>query len=97
MPERGKVMDRPPTYDELVADFRKNARERVRVSLHEYNGVDCISMRVWFDPGEAQHRPDQMRPSAKGLTLNAKLLPELRAAIVAAEDRAKQLGKLAGK
>ena len=45
MPERARPMDRPPAYDIACGDIRKNARERIRVSLHEYNGTDCLSVR----------------------------------------------------
>lgn len=94
MPERAKPMERPPAYDELIANIRKNARERLKVSLHEFNGVDCLSLRVWFDADTAQHRPDQMRPSAKGLTVNVKLLPDLLDALTSARTRAEARGLL---
>ena len=93
MPERARPMDRPPAYDIACGDIRKNARERIRVSLHEYNGTDCLSVRVWYDPGNA-HRPDEMRPSAKGLTVAARLVPDIIAALQEAERQALAAGLL---
>ena len=93
MPERARPMDRPPAYDIACGDIRKNARERIRVSLHEFNGTDCVSLRVWFDPGNA-HRPDEMRPSAKGLTVATRLIPEILAALTEADRQAREAGLL---
>ena len=90
MPERSRPMNRPPRYDEQIADLRKNARERLRISVHEFNGVDCLSLRVWFDNGNA-HRPDEMKPSAKGLTVNVAMLSDIIEALQSAAQKAKEL------
>lgn len=91
-PTKARPMSRPPNYDHQIADFRKNARERVRVSLHEFNGMDCTSLRVFFYPDA--HSIADMRPSAKGLTIATNLLPQLLDAVTAAKDKAIDLGLL---
>ena len=73
-------MSREPRYDIHIADFRKNAQEQVRCSLHEFRGLDMFSVRVWVDLG-AGHNPDKIVPTRKGLTINASLLPALHEAI----------------
>jgi hypothetical protein len=54
-----------------IADLRKNARERLRVELHEFRGHDLLSMRVWLDasgeaapavPSATKGRDDRRRP-----------------------------------
>lgn len=58
--------------DILVATFKKNAREEVRITLGEFQGHIMCSARVFF--------PDEggwMRPGAKGLSLRVHHLPDL--------------------
>lgn len=88
-------MSRPPRYDIAVADFRKNANERVRVTLHEFSGHDLVNLRVWLDTAGG-HDVSKMVPTAKGLTLNVELLPKLREAITKAETVARERGLLGG-
>ena len=80
-------------YDIQIADFRKNAQEQVRCSLHEFRGHDMFSVRVWVNPG-AGHNPDKMVPTRKGLTINASLLPALQEAIDKAMQKARELSLL---
>ena len=91
MVTKAKAMSRPPRYDIAVADFRKNANERVRVTLHEFNGMDLVNLRVWLDPGGG-HDVSKMVPTAKGVTLNVELLPKLCAAISEAVTVANEKG-----
>jgi len=86
-------MNREPRYDIQIADFRKNAQERVRCSLHEFRGHDMFSVRVWVEPG-AGHNPDKMVPTQKGLTISASLLPALHEAIDKAMHTARDHGLL---
>ena len=60
----------------LIAAFRKNATEEVRVSVDRYHGHELVNIRVWFtgDDGE-------MKPGRQGLALRLELLPNLRAAL----------------
>jgi hypothetical protein len=65
MAEHARLMSREPRYKLQVADLRKNAQERLRIELHEFNGHDLISLRVWLE--RASH--DTAIPSAKGSRL----------------------------
>jgi hypothetical protein len=55
-PTKPSRMARPAKYEHVIGELRKNAAERVRVSLHEFNGHDMLSVRVNVgqDVGEAK-------------------------------------------
>jgi len=63
----------------LIAEFRKNAAEVVRVYLTEFKGSYYFDMRVWLQekPGE----PGNLKPSKKGLCLSIEFLDDLRKAL----------------
>lgn len=65
-----------------VAVIRKNSREELRITLEDFKGHRLISFRVWYEAEDGD-----MRPGKQGLALRLGLLPELRAALVAAESR----------
>ena len=64
--------------DIIVASFAKNQRERVRVALGTYRGVETAGVRLFArtESGDV--------PTRAGLTIRRELLPELAAALVAA-------------
>ena len=41
----------------VIAEWPRNSRETIRVSLGEYQGHPTIDVRVWFDPGDGRLRP----------------------------------------
>ena len=63
----------------LIAEFRKNAAEVVRVYLTEFKGSSYFDLRIWLQ--EAPGEPGNLRPSKKGLCLNIELLNDLRQAL----------------
>jgi len=63
----------------IVAEWPRNAREAVRISLSKYNGAPMIDMRVWYDDGAGK-----TRPAKQGLTLSTKYLPRLAGALTKA-------------
>jgi hypothetical protein len=71
----------------LIAEWPKNAREVVRVDLHEFNRVHVVGARVWY-----RDEADEIRPGKSGLTLAVKHLPALADAIGKALARAIELG-----
>lgn len=71
----------------LIAEWRKNARECVRVTLDRFSGMDLIAQRVFYE-----HAPGDMRPSRKGLSLSVKHLPQLIESLREAEAKARELG-----
>ncbi|MGB7294201.1 MAG: transcriptional coactivator p15/PC4 family protein [Candidatus Aminicenantales bacterium] len=60
----------------LVAEFEKNSAEMIRVHLLEWKTQVYIDIRAWF-----RAEGNVLRPTTKGVRLNAELLPELRSAI----------------
>ena len=69
----------------LIAELAKNARERVRVALTEYNGHRLVDLRVFYE----DRLSGEWRPG-KGLAIRRELMPELRKALQAAERVAKE-------
>jgi hypothetical protein len=77
----------------IVAELRKNARERVRVALDEWQGHSLIDIRVTTQFTEAL---DVWSPTKKGLSMNVAMIPALREALASAEARAVEMGLLHG-
>ena len=46
-PTKPSGMARPAQYVFVIGELRKNAAERLRVSVHEFNGHDMLSVRVY--------------------------------------------------
>ena len=76
-----------PTYPIVIAEWPRNSRELVRVSLDRYNNRQTIDIRAWWQDGEGN-----WRPSRGGLTLSVKHLPALAKGLTAALHRACSLG-----
>ncbi len=66
----------------VIAEFPKNKKETIRVSLTEYQGVKLLEIRSYY-PTE-----DGMKPG-KGICLNRSLTGTLRKAVQAAERQLK--------
>jgi len=63
----------------LIDQFEKNSVEKVKVHLEEWKGKTYVDIRIWFSEKAGENGAE--RPTHKGITLNAELLPELRKAI----------------
>ena len=70
----------------VVKVFSKNKFQEIRVAISEYQGNDLIDIRTWTLPKGA----DEMAPTAKGVSINVKLYPELKEAILALEGELKE-------
>jgi hypothetical protein len=65
-------MDSPDDqYGIPVHSFAKNKREQIRIALNEYQGHQYIDIRTFYEAD------GKFKPSAKGVTLNKDLYPEL--------------------
>ena len=73
----------------IIAEWPKNGRENVRVSLGKYQSNYTIDIRLWYSAEDGT-----MRAGNKGLTLAVKHLPQLATALAEAERRAGELGLL---
>ncbi|MBF0388197.1 MAG: transcriptional coactivator p15/PC4 family protein [Candidatus Omnitrophica bacterium] len=72
--------------DKTIAAFPKNKFQEVRVGIREFKGNDLIDIRIWTMTQGAE----AMVPTAKGVTINIHLLPELRRALEAADKALKE-------
>jgi len=59
--------------DQTVSVFAKNKFQEVRVGVREFKGNDLVDIRIWT----ISQGVDQMVPTAKGVTINVHLLPQL--------------------
>ena len=75
--------------NKIITEIEKNKSEFIRVELSEYSGFDLIGMRVYVN-----REGEDPAPTRKGITCNVKLLPELKAAIIEAEQAAIEAGLL---
>ena len=69
----------------VVRAIQKNKFQEVRVSISEFKGNDLIDIRVW----NAVKDSDEKSPTAKGVSLNVSLYPELKEAVLALEQELK--------
>ena len=60
--------------DKTVFVFRKNKFQEVRVGIREYKGNDLVDIRTWT----MTQGSEEMVPTAKGVSINIHLLPELK-------------------
>jgi len=63
--------------DQTVSVFPKNKFQEIRVGIREFKSNDLIDIRTWTMTQGA----DQMVPTAKGVTVNVHLLPQLLKAL----------------
>jgi hypothetical protein len=74
----------------IIAEWPKNGRENIRVSLGKFQSNHTIDLRLWYSAEDGT-----MRPGNKGITVSVKHLPQLANALAEAERRAGELGLLA--
>ncbi len=75
------------TEGTVIAEFEKNQREKLRVSLTTYNGVDLLDVRAFYESR------GEMKPG-KGIAIRRELIVQLRKALQAAEKAVKDGGKV---
>ena len=66
--------------DQLIAIIQKNTREEIRVGMGEFKGHPLVSIRVWVTAEDL--------PTKKGLAFSPTLLPDVIAALEAAQKEA---------
>ncbi len=72
--------------DKTVFVFQKNKFQEVRVGIREYMGNDLIDIRTWTQTQGSE----EMVPTAKGISVNVNLLPELKKALDIVEKELKE-------
>ena len=74
--------------DKTVAVFQKNKFQEVRIGIREFKGNDLVDIRTWT----MTQGSEEMVPTAKGVSINITLLPELRKALDVVEKELKASG-----
>lgn len=69
----------------IVKVFQKNKFQEIRVGITEYEGNDLIDIRTWSQNPNAEEKT----PTSKGISINVKLYPELKEAVLALEQELK--------
>jgi len=69
-----------------VFTFKKNKFQEVRVGIREYKGNDLVDIRTWT----MTQGSEEMVPTAKGVSININLLPDLKKALEVVEQELKQ-------
>lgn len=64
----------------IIAEWQKNSRESVRVTLGEYAGKPNCDVRIWYEAKDGS-----LKPSPKGVTVSLEQLPQLAEALVKAQ------------
>lgn len=68
-----------------VKVFEKNKFQEIRIGISEYQGNDLIDIRTWTLPKGAEEKV----PTSKGVSINVKLYPELKEAVLLLEKELK--------
>ena len=72
--------------DKTIATFKKNKFQEVRVGIREFKGNDLVDIRTWT----MTQGTDEMVPTAKGVSINISLLPDLKKALTEVEKVLKE-------
>ena len=72
--------------DKTIATFKKNKFQEVRVGVREFKGNDLVDIRTWT----MTQGTDEMVPTAKGVSININLLPDLKKALTEVEKVLKE-------
>ena len=72
--------------NKTVKTFEKNKFQEIRVGISEYEGNDLIDIRTWTLPKGAEEKV----PTSKGVSINVKLYPQIKEAVLALENELKE-------
>ena len=72
--------------DKTIIVFKKNKFQEIHVGIREFKGNDLIDIRTWT----MTQGSEEMVPTAKGVSLNIALLPELKRSIEEVEKILKE-------
>ena len=73
-----------------IAFFEKNKYQDIRVRVSEYQGNDVIDIRVWTQPPQGSEKV----PTGKGININVRLFPQLKAALEKLETELREIKML---
>ena len=73
----------------VIAEWRKNSRETIRVFFDTFNGRSVINVRVFIETLDGS-----VKPSRKGITLDISQTPQIAEALALADETARKQGLL---
>lgn len=66
----------------IIKDIDKGNGEIIRIETSEFKGQNYLNLRVWYTDKESGN----YKPTQKGIALRPDLYPQLKEAILAAEN-----------
>lgn len=72
--------------DQTIVTFQKNKFQEIRIGIREFKGNDLVDIRTWT----MTQGTDEMVPTAKGVSINVHLLPDLKKALDKVESVLKE-------
>jgi hypothetical protein len=73
----------------IVAQWRRNQKEQIRITLDQYHGRNVISLRTWWKNAAGEERAGR-----DGISLDVSHAPKLAKAFKRAHSKAKKTGLL---
>ncbi len=73
--------------DEVIAQFQKNSREEIRVTINEFKGNKYIHLRTYVG-----FEGEERKPTPKGIAIGVDLFPELKKAMTQLEKKLLEAG-----
>ena len=70
-----------------IAQFAKNAKEEVRVSIDDYHGHKLINLRIYYRSAD-----DEWKPGKQGLALSVNLYRDLADALAKVGEQLRSQG-----
>jgi hypothetical protein len=71
----------------LIDSFNKNSVELIKIHIQEWKSQPYCDVRIWYSDKPAENGAE--KPTHKGITLNAELLPRLIKALQQAQESLK--------
>ena len=78
-----------PSEPIVVGEFEKNSKDTIRVTLHQFNGTDLLSVRVFYKDKEGN-----LKPGKDGVSIKVEQFPLLARLLADAGGTLKELGLL---
>ena len=78
-----------PVEPIIVGEFEKNSKDSLRVTLHQFNVNDLISVRIFY-----RDKDGELKPGKDGFSLKIEQFPLLARLLADAGNQLKELGLL---
>ncbi len=59
--------------ERLIGEVTKNSKEKILISLNEYQGHKYVDLRVHYE----DETSGEYKPTKKGIALSVKVIPEI--------------------